>query len=504
MRDLINSALNQLHRLKEGRHTKNIVFSAVGALANPALQLLATPVLFKHLGAAEFGIWALINGILSAASIASFGLGESATKYVAKSLAEGQPRAAVGVARGVLTIYGVLGLLVPLGLAAAAPWISQSFFDLSGEGLKQGVTWLYIACGGLVVRFVYGVFEAIARGYHRYDKEAMFSMGSSLGTTVAALICVFSGLGLTAILICSVGILFASTIGLGVSCAALARDWKIVLPTLRVSDMRQVLRFSFFAWLQSLNGFALHTCDRFLIGYLLGPSAVGYYSVCIQLVQTLHSVVARAFGFLFPAVVKAHAEGTKDELLTLFRRSLVATTAFGIIGSGFLVCFSYQILGMWMGADFADHSSTTLAVLALWNMMLSTSVPQFYFLNAAGEEQINTLLGLASSLTSLCATALMLPLLGIKGAAIGRLCSSLVGVFGRRIVLKRLFNLPRCLKATFATMLAPVITGLLLFLLERMARDQQMPLLATCVFCALVCSLGLFVAQRVCNVFIRA
>ena len=419
---------------------RNALFSATSVLVNPILQLAATPFLFKHLGAEDYGTWALINAVLAVSGVASLGLGEAATKFVALHNTRNDIPRVIKVIQSILTLYLGLGFLAGSVIWFSAPWLVEHAFKTTLDHQVFAINSLKIAAVGLVVRFGYGVLEATVRGYHRYDLESMWSVFNSVVSTLVAVVCVATGHGLNAVLAGGIIVLIVGTFGLANVAHRLVGRWHFLWLSLDRESMREVFGFGVFTWFQALNGIVLHQLDRIIIGASLGAAAVGYYAVCLQLVQTAHSVLSRACAFLFPLIVKYYEQGRVDELWNIFKRTMIITSIIGWFISGGIFTFGADFLTVWMGADFAHKATETLEILSIWNACLATTVVQYYFLNATGGERLNALFGFVSSALFVAGAFFFIPHFGASGAAMARLFAVSSALITRTIFFRRIFG----------------------------------------------------------------
>ena len=127
---LLKTFLEKARQRLKTQSGKNVIFSGGGAMVNPILQLVAVPILFKRLGAEDFGIWALINAVIATSGIANLGLGDAATKYVAKHRARSDLPRVISVIRSIFLLYIVLGGLAAAAVWLAAPWIASHGFKV--------------------------------------------------------------------------------------------------------------------------------------------------------------------------------------------------------------------------------------------------------------------------------------------------------------------------------------------------------------------------------------
>lgn len=421
---------------------RNAAFSVAAVLTNPVLQLLATPVLIAGLGLTDFGVWAFINALI-AIGVTSVGLGEAATKYVALHRARNDLPRVIATIRTLLTVYTALGLALASALWAAAPWMAAHAFHFEPSRAAAAVAWLHLAAAAVFFKFVYAVFEAVVRGFFRYDIEAVCGMANTAGATLFAFACVRLGHGLGVILAGTVAILAVCTAVLCAGTRAFTGTWRFLVPGGDRAALRESFGFGAFTWFQALNCIVVHQLDRVIVGALAGAAALGYYVVCCQLVQTAHAVLSRGGAFLFPLIVRYREERRREELWSLFRRGMALVTCAGWALSGGLLVFGGDFLAFWIGPDFAEKAAPTLRILAIWNAFLATSVVSFYFLNATGGERANALLGLAGAGVFLGGAKLLIPLAGTVGAAVAKLASVADGIVARTVLFRREFAFSR-------------------------------------------------------------
>lgn len=456
-----------IRRRAGGQSTRNAAVSGLSAMVNPVVQFVATPVIFHHLGAASFGIWALITSVIAVSGLASMGLGEAATKYVALYRARRDPSGVLRIVRGVWTLYLVLGAVTALGVFFAAPWIAGALFHLEGEMLAGATAALRVAALGIVIRFFYGVAEAAVRGYERYDVESTWTTLNSVSASVAALISVWLGGGLVEVVWVGVITTLVCAVGLGFALTRLAGSAKWAVPHVDRATIREVMGFGVFSWLQNVNGMVMLQLDRVVIGAWLGAAAAGYYSVCLQLVQTAHGVLSRASGFIFPLVVKHREEGNRPALWRLFKDGLLLTTIAGWLFSSVFVVFGHQFLALWMGAEFAAASGPLLVLLGVYNAFLATSIVPFYFLNATGREKQNTVLVALSTASFLGAAFFLIRAVGLIGAPLARLFTIWAGLVSRTVVIRTLTG-DRRWSAGLVTLAPPAAAVLIVGAVDRL------------------------------------
>jgi len=416
------------------RSFKNAVWSSTDHLVLLLLYLVATPFFVHKLGVDKYGIWMLVNAFFGFSWIMAFGLSDATIKYVSKYRALGDQASVVRVIRSTLTLYGILGLLAAVVTFFASPFLINHVFKVQPQNLSLAIASLQIGGVGILARFVDNVFLSVLQGYERYDLAAKISAPTNIFTIVVSLIGVLMGFGLIGILWASVLILVASSVAKAVVARRAFTPGLRFFPIINREAVKEIFGFGFFSWLQSLGGILLAQADRFIIASLLGTSVLTYYSVCLQLAQQIHAFLARAVGFLFPLASVAKESGELGTMRDVYFKSLHFVTICAV-GIGLpIFIFSENILALWVGAEFASHAAGILRILALSFTILATSIVPYNFLNGAGYVRLNTLFGIISGGIVALATLLLIPFLGLAGAAWARLFNTPVGFISRTIV----------------------------------------------------------------------
>jgi O-antigen/teichoic acid export membrane protein len=161
--------------------------------------------------------------------------------------------------------------------------------------------------------------------------------------------------------------------------------------------------------------------DRLIIGALLGPAELGYYSVCAQAAQPIHGLTASGLHFLFPHFSARRATGTPAGFRRVMIIAFWCNAGAAVLLAAPLALFSRQFLSVWMGASFAEHTASLLTLLAIASGFLALNVAPHYTLLALGQVRYVTVLNLVAGAAMLLAMALLIPRFGLLGAALGRL-----------------------------------------------------------------------------------
>lgn len=412
---------------------KNVIYSLMSYMITPIILLISTPLLLANLGAESYGIWILINSILNILAISNFGLGNAMIK-IGSEENNGFNNKFIEVFRVIFSVSIILSFIINLILYFIADDILSIF--VKGEiidVLKQHVTILGLIVG---LRIISGVLSGSYMAKQRYDLNSKVTIVFNLVTSLSfALIAVLSKN-----LVILLYFLFVYTIFLLITNIILSKkispDISFV-PCFKKNILKRVFSYGFYSWLQMIINTLNSQTDKLVITALLGPSALGYYTICMQIVSKIHEIPASAGAFLFAKFSNLHEAKQISQIKYILNNALKISLVFIILSGGFCYIFSEKILSIWIGVDFAIMHSELFRLLVLPVSVGALGVIPNYYLNGTGYVRFNTVVSLISSLLIVITSSTLIPYTGIKGAAYGRYMGIPLVIFLLYFILKR-------------------------------------------------------------------
>ena len=108
--------------LNAGPVRESVFYSVLDYVSQPAMMILAAPLLLRALGVQQYGTWMLVNSITATAAGLGGGFGDGATKYVSMYRGSGDRDGAVRSLMAVLVVnctFGVLSAMVLIAVLVA-------------------------------------------------------------------------------------------------------------------------------------------------------------------------------------------------------------------------------------------------------------------------------------------------------------------------------------------------------------------------------------------------
>ena len=177
--------------------------------------------------------------------------------------------------------------------------------------------------------------------------------------------------------------------------------------------------------------------DRYLIVYFLGKKSLGIYSLFYQFYNLINVIIfTLVISFVYPKIFIA--TNKNDNLLIerskkeIINKSLIIILAYGIIS---WIGMPY-ILGL-IGKEELYNFQIIFFILLLGSVFLNISFAYHYVLIAREKEKILVKLTVLVAVINLIINLVLIPTIGIIGAAIGFLVSSLIICFLKKVYVNK-------------------------------------------------------------------
>jgi O-antigen/teichoic acid export membrane protein len=226
-------------------------------------------------------------------------------------------------------------------------------------------------------------------------------------------------------------------------------------PAFNRDAAKALFGFGIFSWLQAIAGAVFGQVDRLLLGVSLGAVAVASYALCVQLAQPVFGLTASGLHFLFPYLSGRASTISRAEFRRTVLKAFVCNLALVAAGTALLLGFGDRILRAWAGEAIAQAAAPIFPLIVLGSAPLGLSVTGTYALFALGSVRSVAWLSLAGGAAMLLTMAWLLPLSGVRGLAIARLCYGSFALLIYVPLFRRLSSGP--MTATPRVSIAPIL-----------------------------------------------
>jgi O-antigen/teichoic acid export membrane protein len=467
------------------RSSINMAASLVGYVVPMLINLVATPLLLRRLGAAAFGLQSLVAVIIGYMAIMDMGLDLPIIKYLAEDSARGDTET--------LQIYSGIGLIGMTVIVVAARWLAKDLFKVPSDLMPAAVLVFRLSGVGFLGGVILSWGRAVAMGLQRFDiTYGVAVVTNTLGVGLG-LVMVYTGYGVVGYVLMRV----VTSLVAGLAYFACA---KRLVPALCVRvgiDRATLLRVRGYIGYGAINrvmGSVVGRLDQALIGIWLGVAAAGTYAVPFMIVSSLGYMIAYMLGFIFPMASELHSLRELERLHDLFIRSSRFVAAFSAMVFVPLLVFGDRFLAIWVGPEMAGKTASVLRILVVSSYVATVLVTLANSIMVGiGRLREFTIYSLVRGavIAALC-VALIRPF-GLNGAAIALLLSNGVDLIYLVVVLRHHLEVsPFALwrKAYRAPIALAVSLGLLSTLLRPLAASWAGLALVIVIFEFLYAAIG--------------
>ena len=444
--------------------------------------LVLTPVIIDALGKEGYGVWLFIGSVTILLRLLDFGITPTIVRFTAFHRGRDDPQEIDALASTSLVAYLVLGLVsVVTGLVLA--WFLPDMIDLSPALQRPAQVAAVIAVLTLGLQAPLGLFGSLLKGAQRFD---VINAGGVLSIAVyAALVIVVLTRHSTLPVLAAIAFV-ASLILVGYPMLFIQR----VLPGLRISraavsrdSVKELLGFSWFAFLGHLAGKVVFSADLIVIGVILGAREVALYGVASRLFGLAVGLASTGTSLLLPLQSELEGRGEHDRQRTFVTTGVRASVGVGVLLGFPLVILPAWILTAWLGSGFGA-SVAPLALLGAAATFTATNVVLSQYLFARGKPALLALAqaGLAAANLGLT-IGLLLATGDIWAAALATLVVEAIGavVVLPLLARRRGVSLRQLTMAWAKPVLAGLVAALPTLVLARAVTQTSSLVVLACV-----------------------
>jgi len=404
---------------------RNVLFNWLNYGILILITFLITPLVVHGLGNTAYGVWGLIGQLLGYSSLLDFGVRIAVTRFVARHLALAQAREINKVLTTSLIFTCFSAALALVGGVVGA-YLLPRLFAIPSELLFQARLSCMVVAAGIAVTFPGSVFHGCVTATSRYDLLSIRNISTNVTRALLLWFFLRRGYGLLAVATISTGTLY---LGYGLD-FLLARR---LLPYVRlrreffdVSTLRSLVTFSVYVFVLSVSWRLIFMTDNVVVGFVLGPVAVTFYTVGLQVADMLRDSLSNITALYAPLASQMDALKQKDSLRRLFlggaRMGLLYVLA-GVVG---LTVLGPRFLGFWLGESFVDRSGPILILLAIETAFYTLALTCSQVLYGMNRHKVNAWLSLSNATANFVLSTILIRWWGAVGVAWGTLIPAFI------------------------------------------------------------------------------
>lgn len=450
--------------------------SFIGLMLPIFIGAFSVPYIFNRLGVERFGALTVIWAIAGYSGLFDLGISRALTHSVADSPNSHVRARTIRSGLTLLLILGVGGMLLVwlLSWVAMSAGLLQSVREnnLSSFYLGLGMPFLMVGQGlrgvleGLQ-RFSASAWGRIVNGVMTFGAPVpLLAMHVGLDVLVLALL-----LGRVATMILQVRACKKELIQ-----AWFANPGK--------GDKTQLLRTGGWMMVPSILSPLMLFVDRLVVSASAYAPSLAYYTIPFEVVSRLLTVPGAIGTAVFPRLVKMQAS---DKSLA-FDAMLTATSLTMLILAPMVVglqLFSFEILSVWLGSEFASKGSTAMQLIALGVLANGMAQLPYIYLQSIGKSDLIAKAHFLEFPVYMLCLVVMLNMWGVNGVACAWVMRSVIDLILLGALSLKHSRSSEVMRLS-AVILCPLILGSLCFAIvleDRSMVERTLCLLLMAMIC---------------------
>ena len=369
-------------------------------IAVTGLGYISTFYFAHYLGPAVLGSFFLFlayYGIFDL--IGDGGFGGAAVKRISEGKSQNEYYSAFIILRIILLCLSILVFII----------ISPFLSGIQENGL---LFWLIIA---LIAGTVYSIIGGNLYGTAQVGILQVSNLINTIVKNVVQILAVFIGFGLG-------GLVFGFIAGM---MASVVLNLKYLLLTFTKCDrshFQGLVSFSIWTFLSSGGALIFTYADTILIGQFMTETDVGIYRVAFQLASVASFMAIALHTVLYPRISRWHAENNITMIEQALTRSFTYSLFLAIPITAGGILLADKLLYYFYSASF-ESGASVLPILLFIQIVNIFLYLQTMCLNAMDRPKVSFYITAISAVLNVLLNILLIPIMGIWGAAIATLAT---------------------------------------------------------------------------------
>ncbi len=408
--------------MRDTRSLSGLVFrnSVMNVVTQGLLMVLAfgcLPILAHGLSKNDFGLLTLLWAVVGHFSILDLGVSRAITKFTAEAIGKGDTREVRRMLWVSLMFSFVVGIAACLLLALATPLLVQKVFPIPEADRHAASTAFLIASLGIPLTLLTGTIRGLQMAYQRFGLVNLTQALNGVIQWGGAAILIWTGSGLIGVVAVTVIARVIAFVIAGASLPFLVPGLFSSIELWHTPTARRLLSFGGWVTMSLAVTPLFQYVDRVFIGIFLSMGAVGFYAVPQEALIRLLVLPLSLTLTLFPALSYMVARESMDSG-SLYERPLKLFTISLFPVTLILVVFARDILFLWLGKEFADADTLVFQIMAVGIFYCMVGQVPATMLHAFGRPDLSAKFNLAELPLMVVLNLVLIPVLGIVGAAV--------------------------------------------------------------------------------------
>ncbi len=350
--------------MKISQKKAGVILSYIIEVVKVLTNLLYTPIMLRLLGRSEYGLYQLVHSVVAYLGLLSFGFGAAYMRYYSRIRATNDEEELARLNGMFLTIFGIIAV-VCLFCGSAMVIHAEDIFStgLTADEISKAKVLMALMVFNLAITFPSIVFNNFITAHEEFIFQKVRVLLQTLFNPFLTLPLLLMGYGSVGMVLVTTSLTIAVFISNLIFCFKKLKV-RFLFKGFRWDLFREMFAFTFFIFLNKIIDQINWSVDKFLLGRMIGTSAVAVYGVG-SVLNNLYIQLSKSISHVFvPQINRIVAEGQGDRKLTMLvtRVGRMQFLVLALIMTG-IIFFGQSFIILWAGKGYANAYFVTLLII---------------------------------------------------------------------------------------------------------------------------------------------
>lgn len=395
-------------------------------LVKIVLSLMLVRIMFLGISNEEYGFWALMWTIFGYSLLLDFGFGTAVQKATSCAMAKNDWKSYNETISTIFFSYVLLSCMILVVTVVLALNIEKIFAFTSQEDITYYQNVLYIFGIGSTLLFPFGFFKEILRGIQHITVRNNIDIVFLVLNFILLSCCVHFDYSLIHMALVAMFIQLLTNITMAHYVLDAIPSLKISLKFFRKSRIKELIGFSFFAYIVMFSNVIIFRTDQLVISIFSTVALVAVYQVVSRISELFRQFSTQIHDILGPIAASLFVTNKHD---TLGSTLLKTNKIVGFISTLLLipsVLFMDKLLYFWLKIEDPLVVNTAVVLLISMYILVFFRSSSVQVLLMCEKHKQLTLVGVIEAFANLVLSIYLIKNYSILGVAIGTLIPNLI------------------------------------------------------------------------------
>jgi O-antigen/teichoic acid export membrane protein len=453
---------------------KNTAYHLLSQIIGIFFPIILTPFIIASIGQVEFGIYALVLGLIGTFGLFDLSLSTSFIKFISEHYNRREFDELNKTINTGLFFYTAFSVIICIAAFAFSYQIVR-FINIPENLINTSVYALRI---GLLIFFLATsstIFVSVLISLQKMYINSILGLIVNFLNFCTTILLLKLGYGLNGVLYSQLGTVTLSVLINIILAKRALPEMKISIGSLNFPSFKKMSNIGIQMQVSKIAGFLTDKYDEFLLSYFSVLNNVTFFNLAGRITRFGKFFPLQLFQQVAPAAAELNAKDKKDKLNQLFADSTKYLTLASLPIFFYIFTFADLIILTWMG-DGYTISVYLLRILAIGQVLnLMISAPGNSIIPNLGIPKYQMYEGLIGLGLNIILSYLFIKYYGILGAAIGNTIATIISSIYVYFTSTAFFKVNRfqfTLRSYFFPFSVCLLVGLVMFLLYQAAGTE--------------------------------